>query len=408
LITNGTSARSATVVSRRGGRRWLTLGVAGAAAAGWLLTGATVPAGAADRGANGEIAFSQGNGQIVVFSGGSERVLTPSGASQGQPAFSPDGTRIAYASSFHIWIMKADGTHAAAVPVTGNPYEGDPTWSPDATKLGYINGSNGQIYTVKTAGGAPTQLTTSGTAINDLKWSPSGNTIAYDAYDSVTGNTQVFTVSVPGGVVKRLTGGSCGSGQPDWSPDGSRIAFGTTCFDHDGNIATMPAGGGAATQVALYTEADAGYPSWSPDGSVIVFSANEGMGSEQLWEASPGTPGDGTHLSATQLTHDPGQPANTAPSWQPVHHSKVVATPKTAAPGAQVTATVTDFLSGQVVKLTFTDAKGVKTALGSVTTTIAGGKARTVKLPANAAAGAGKLTATGTGGLSATTAVTVT
>ena len=383
------------------------IGMAGAAAAGWLLTGAMAPAGAADRGANGEIAFSQGNGQIVVFNGSAEHVLTPSGGSQSQPAFSPDGTRIAYGSSFHIWIMKADGTHAAAVPVTGNPFEGDPTWSPDATKLGYINGSNGQIYTVKTAGGAPTQLTTSGTSINDLKWSPRGTVIAYDAYDPGTGNTQLFTVSVPGGVVKRLTSGACASTQPDWSPDGSQIAFATDCIDRAANIATMPASGGAATQVALYTEADAGYPSWSPDGSVVVFSANEGTGSEQLWEASPGTPGDGTHVSATQLIHDPGQPTNTAPSWQPVHHPKVTATPKTAAPGAQVTVTVTDFLSGQVVKLTFTDAKGTKTALGSVTTTIAGGKARTVKLPANAAAGAGKLTATGTGGLSATTATTV-
>jgi dipeptidyl aminopeptidase/acylaminoacyl peptidase len=408
LITNRISARPATTVLRRGGRRWLALGVAGAAATGWLLAGSAAPAGAADRGANGEIAFSQGNGQIVVYSGGAEQVLTPSGASQTQPAFSPDGTRIAYASSLHIWIMKANGTGAAAVPVTGNPYEGDPTWSPDATKLGYINGSNGQIYTVKTAGGTPTQLTTSGTSINDLKWSPRGSAIAYDAYDSGTGNTQVFTVSMPGGVVKRLTGGSCGSAQPDWSPDGTRIAFETDCIDGAGNIATMPAGGGAATQVALYSEADAGYPSWSPDGSVIVFSANEGTGSEQLWEASPGTPGDGTHVSAVQLTHDPGQPANTAPSWQPVHHAKVTATPKTAAPGAQVTVTATDFLSGQVVKLTFTDAKGVKTALGSVTTTIAGGKSSTVKLPVRAAPGAGKLTATGTGGLSATTAVTVT
>ena len=130
--------------------------------------------------------------------------------------------------------------------------------------------------------------------------------------------------------------------------------------------------------------------------------------SEQLWEASPGTPGDGTHVSATQLTHDPGQPANTAPSWQPVHHAKATAKPRSAAPGAQVTVTVTDFLSGQVVKLTFTDAKGTKTALGSVTTTIAGGKSGTVKLPAKAAPGAGKITATGTGGLSASITVTIT
>jgi Tol biopolymer transport system component len=385
----------------------MVLGAAGAAA-GLLLAGPVTSAGAADRGANGKIAFSHGNGQIAVLSGGTEKVLTPSGASQAQPAFSPDGTRIAYASGLHIWIMKADGTHATAVPVTGNPYEGGPAWSPDATKLAYINGSNGQIYTVKTAGGTPAQLTTSGTNISDLKWSPGGGAIVFDAYDSGTGKTQVFTVSVPGGVVKRITSGSCTSAQPDWSPDGSQIAYATDCFDGGANIAVMPAGGGAATSVALYFAASAGYPSWSPDGSLIVFAASEGLGSEQLWEASPATPGDGTHVTATQLTHDPGQPYNTLPSWQPIHHPKVTAKPSAAAAGASVTITVTDFLSGQQVKLAFTDAHGTRTPLGSPTTTIAGTKTRTVKLPGTAAPGAGKLTATGAGGLSAGTTLTVT
>lgn len=375
---------------------------------GWLLAGPVAPAGAADRGANGEIAFSHGNGQIAVLSGGTETILTPVGASQAQPAFSPDGARIAYAGGLHIWIMKANGTHPVAVPVTGNPYEGDPTWSPDATKLAYINGSNAQIYTVKTAGGAATQLTTSGTTISDLKWSPAGNVIAYDAFDSATGHTQLFTVSVPGGVVKRLTSGACTSSEPDWSPDGASIAFSTSCFDNNANIAVMPARGGAATQVALYAEADAGYPSWSPDGSVIVFAANEGQGSEQLWEASPGTPGDGKNVTATQLTFDGGQPLNTMPSWQPVHQPKVTVTPTSAAPGASVTVTITDFLSGQSVKLAFTDANGVRTALGSAKTSLAGGANKTVTVPAGAAPGAGKLTATGSGGLTANVTLTVT
>jgi dipeptidyl aminopeptidase/acylaminoacyl peptidase len=389
-------------------RRRMAACTMAAAAAGWALGGALTPALATDRGANGEIAFNHGNGQIAVLNGGTETVLTPTGASQSTPQFSPDGTRIAYYSNFHIWIMKANGTGAKAVPVTGNPYEGDPAWSPDATKLAYINGSNGQIYTVKASGGTPRQLTTNGGDINDLKWSPDGSKIAYDAFDgSGTGTFQIFTVAPATGKVTRLTSGSCPSTQPDWSPDGSQIAFSTSCFDGDGNIAVMPATGGAATAVALYVEADAGYPSWSPDGSEIVFSANEGMGSEQLWESAPGNPGDGTHVTATQLTSDPGQPYNTAPSWQPVHHAKVTASPKTVAPGASVTATGTDFLSGQTVKLTFVDSGGTQTPLGSVKTSMAGGFTQAVTIPAGAAAGTGKLKAAGVGGLSATTLITI-
>lgn len=389
--------------------RALVCAVAGAVLAGSLAIALAPAASAADRGANGSIAFSHASNQIAVLAtNGTETILTPSGSSQSQPAFAPDGTRIAYASGFHLWIMKANGTGAKAVPVTGNPYEGDPTWSPDATKLAYINGSNGQIYTVKVSGGTPKQLTTTGNQINDIKWSPDGTKIAYDAFDSPgTNYHQIFTVATATGNVTRLTSGSCDSTEPDWSPDGTQIALETPCFDGNANIGVMPAGGGAASAVALYVVADAGYPSWSPDGSEIVFSANEGQGSGQLWESSPANPGDGTHVTATRLTNDPGQPYNTGPSWQSVHHPKVTATPSTAAPAASVTVSVSDFLSGQTVKLTFVDAKGTQTALGSAKTAMSGGFSLKVTIPAAAAAGAAKIKAAGVGGLSVTKAFTV-
>lgn len=389
--------------------RAVACGVAGAVLGGSLTIALTPPAWAADRGADGVVAFSHAGNQIAVLAAnGTETILTPSGGNQGQPAFSPDGTRIAYASGFHVWIMKANGTGAKAVPVTGNPYEGDPAWSPDATKLAYINGSNGQIYTVNVSGGTPKQLTTTGNQISDLKWSPDGRKIAYDAFDSAATNQhQIFTVATATGTATRLTSSSCPSSEPDWSPDGSQIAFSTSCFDGGGNIAVMPAGGGPATAVALYTLASAGYPSWSPDGSEIVFSANEGQGSEQLWESSPTNPGNGTNVTATRLTNDSGQPYNTVPSWQPVHHPKATVTPSSAAPGASVTVTVSDFLSVQTVKLTFVDSKGTTTALGSAKTALSGGFSHKVTIPKAAAAGTGKITATGVGGLSATKAFTV-
>jgi hypothetical protein len=170
----------------------------------------------------------------------------------------------------------------------------------------------------------------------------------------------------------------------------------------------MPASGGAASSVALLQNSAAGYPSWSRDGTLIVFAANEGLGSEQLWESSPANPGDDTHVTATRLTNDPGQPLNTAPSWQPVHHPHLALSASSGAPGATVTVTGSDFLSGQTVKLTFVDAHGTTTALGSAKTPLNGGFATTVTIPAGAAAGAGKIKATGVGGLSAAKTFTVT
>jgi Tol biopolymer transport system component len=382
---------------------------AGVAVAGALAIGLAPAASAADRGGNGLIAFSHAGSQIAVLgAGGTETILTPSGGNQAWPAFSPDGTRIAFVQAYHLWIMNANGSKGHAVPVTGNPYEGGPAWSPNATKLAYVNGTDGQLYTIPVAGGTPIRITSGITEMADIRWSPDNTKIAFDAKDTAgTGYRQIFSVNVTTKAVTRLTSGGCDSVEPDWSPTGTQVAFSTPCFDGTGNIGVMPAAGGAASPVALLHNAAAGYPSWSPDGTEIVFAANELMGSEQLWESSPSNPGDGTHVTATQLTHDSGQPYNTAPSWQPVHHPHLALSASTGAPGATVTVTGSDFLSGQTVKLSFVDAHGITTALGSAKTPLNGGFTSTVTIPAGAAAGAGKIKATGVGGLSATKTFTV-
>jgi len=366
-----------------------------------------LPGGAVDRGADGLIVFSQGSGSIVTLGGGVEHVLTPAGQVQTDPSVSPDGARIAFIQSGHLYSETIAGTKAKAVNVGGNPFEGSPTWSPDATQLAYVDGSNGQIYTVKAGGGTPVQLTTGLAGVADLAWSPDGSKIAFDGLDA-NSTHQLFTVTTARThQVAQLTSGSCANVQPDWSPDATQIAFETPCFDGSGQIAVMPAGGGGATPVALYhAYAGAAYPTWSPDGSTIVFSANEGKGSLQLWSSSPdNTGGDGKTLTATQLTFDAGQPNNTVPTWQPVHHPSLAA-PSSGTAGSTIQVSGSDFLSEQAVKLSFRDANGVKTSLGKAQTPLGGGFTKTVTIPAGAAPGAGKVTATG-GTLTATATVDV-
>jgi len=99
------------------------------------------------------------------------------GAGEDEPAWSPDGTRIAYSTvaggnSTGVWVMNADGTNAKFLvagfaPAPGGWVEfhpGQPTWSPDSKQIAFSSDLSGQyqIYTIGAAGGAILKLSTVG------------------------------------------------------------------------------------------------------------------------------------------------------------------------------------------------------------------------------------------------------
>jgi TolB protein len=120
----------------------LTLAALAASAAA-----AAAPAQAAYPGANGRIAFQRLDGYIYSVNpdGTGLRKL---GRGWG-PAYSPSGTRIAFAFNGDIWTMNADGTNRQRV--TSAPADDrEPTWSPDGTKLAFASSRNtGGIYVLR-------------------------------------------------------------------------------------------------------------------------------------------------------------------------------------------------------------------------------------------------------------------
>jgi Tol biopolymer transport system component len=99
---------------------------------------------------------------------------------------------------------------------------------------------------------------------------------------------------------------------PTWSPDGSRIAFVST-RSGNGQLHVMPAAGGAATQLTVYSPlgGTAIHPDWSPDGGWIAFTWSGPTDDQiEIFRMSP------VSGQVVQLTNTPGVD-DTSPSWSP-------------------------------------------------------------------------------------------
>src|SRR5947199_251250 len=116
-----------------------------------LLLGSLLVSGAASAGSfpggNGLIAFERQttSGSVVVgLEHHPERQLTFGTADVFLPAWSPDGARIAYATTGGLYVLPAQGGTPTSVPTGGTRVYGGSSWSPDGSRLAFV-ASNGQV-----------------------------------------------------------------------------------------------------------------------------------------------------------------------------------------------------------------------------------------------------------------------
>ena len=128
---------------------------------------------AAFPGANGKIAFTRGAGTAEEIwtanpDGTDPRAITANGWGDRMPAFSPDGTRIAFvslengAANPEIYVMDAAGGGRTRL-TTSDGNDLDPAWSPDGSKLAFMSNrelGNPDIWVMDADGGGRTRLTT--------------------------------------------------------------------------------------------------------------------------------------------------------------------------------------------------------------------------------------------------------
>jgi Tol biopolymer transport system component len=257
-----------------------------AALAATLLWAAR-PVEAAFPGPNGNIAFtsSRDSNNFEIYSmaptpSSSQTNLTNmnpatnSGAQDFQASFSPDGTRIAFATSRNgnneIYVMDADGSDPTRL--TNNPADdGAPAFSPDG-KIAFHSsrdGGNFDIYVMDAADGDNDsngddlkRLTRNIASDTEPSFSPGGGKIAFTS--ARAGNDEVYVMKpLPEGRKNRprnLTKNAASDRHPAFSPNGKQIAFAS---NRDGNseIYRMNADGTRQTRLTANTAQDL-EPDW--------------------------------------------------------------------------------------------------------------------------------------------------
>ena len=186
---------------------------------------------------------------------------------QSRPAWSPDGREIAFCQGNVLSCVPADSCtypdFRLVVQASGPVAE--PAWSPDGTRIAFSTG--GDIAVVPAAGGVAQPLISSSGLDIQPAWSPDGIWLAFASTRS--GNSHIFIAPAAGGEARQLTNGGANDTWPTWSPDGRFIAFAS---DRDGgnHVWSVPAAGGVPVQVTRGGDTETA-PAWSPDGMRIAF-----------------------------------------------------------------------------------------------------------------------------------------
>ncbi len=243
---------------------------------------------------------------IVGVDGLGLRRLTFSYGDDSEPAWSSDDSKIVFVRGYdgtseghanqsicasEIYVVNIPNLVSGGVevggevPLTGGQGGTDPAWSPDGTRIAFSSYRDGnyEIYTMNPDGSDVIRLTNTETAEGEPAWSPDGGSIAYAAHlvrgeqgcgwigTPISPGSIETDVETPGIYViylgrNRRWRVSTGNGvtDPTWSPDGTRVAF-VNIYIGDGQLYTVDVASGLQTQLTF----DPTYkssPSWSSAG----------------------------------------------------------------------------------------------------------------------------------------------
>ena len=188
------------------------------------------------------------------------------------PAWSPDGTRIAYVSFEQrrpvLYVQNViSGTRARVADFTG--INSAPAWSPDGTKLALTlsRDGNAEIYVMRLADNSLTRLTHDPAIDTEPSWSPDGREIVFTSDRG--GRPQIYRMRADGGGVERVTFENDYNAGASYSPDGKTLTLVTG--DRGRYHAALLQLSNSVLQVLTDTPLDES-PSFAPNGRMILYA----------------------------------------------------------------------------------------------------------------------------------------
>jgi dipeptidyl aminopeptidase/acylaminoacyl peptidase len=257
---------------------------------------------------------------LVDIASGTNRTLVDDLDNISGPAFSPDGTQLAFLGReeggkdphTQVFVIPAEGGEAHPVTFASAGVD-EFAWRPDGRALSFVAADGepprvgadrfrdsfifttepittraalqpSHLFTVSLDDGTTTQLTFGSQSVSDESWSPDGKSIVFTLAPNAITNDQSYSriaiVNVGSRRVRPLTGRAAGEGGPIFSPDGSQIAYGYARGDTQVNLTQMyvtTPDGGPGTLLSAGIDRPIGDAVWSRDSQSLIVTAPDGL-----------------------------------------------------------------------------------------------------------------------------------
>lgn len=214
--------------------------------------------------------------QIADADGQNPQVMLRSKHSIISPAWSPDGSKLAYVS-FElgkpvIYVQTlATGQRVPIANFKGN--NSAPAWSPDGQQLAIVLSRDGisQIYTIDAQGGNLRRVMRSPLIDTEPQFTPDGRSLVFTSDRG--GNPQIYRVSLDSGEAQRVTFHGSYNISPAISPDGNNLVYVTR---RDGAFRIALQNMASGSEALLTAGPDDHSPSFAPNGMQVLHSAVQG------------------------------------------------------------------------------------------------------------------------------------